>query len=156
MHTFIDCRYRWTTHFKRASKGEYSSPSQLLMYDLCGPRRIVTNVHDDCKAYDMRRTPSPAANEDAPIVVRRQQANRYPKVSRLLIGRSASRAESRLVIRPQIRSFPVVLESIASTPRVGCHRPILIEDTYIYNILLAPAAAKPLSSKGIHSCFDSP
>lgn len=30
-------------------------------------------------AYDMRRTPSPAANEDAPIVVRRQQADRYPK-----------------------------------------------------------------------------
>ncbi|KIM66905.1 hypothetical protein SCLCIDRAFT_21666 [Scleroderma citrinum Foug A] len=31
-------------------------------------------------AYDMRRTPSPAAHEDAPIVVRRQQADmRYPK-----------------------------------------------------------------------------
>lgn len=51
-------------------------------------RRVVpTNVHDYCKAYDMRRTPSPAANEDAPIVVRRQQAGWHPKVSQLLVGK---------------------------------------------------------------------
>lgn len=81
----------------------------------------------------MRRTPSPAAHEDAPIVVRRQQADmRYPKVSRLLIGRIAPRAESRLVIRPQMRSFPAILES---TRRALADEPtwnILIEDTRSY------------------------